>query len=375
MKNTIFSLIGMLSSLCWAQVSELRTIQYQDNNRQFYLYVPSTYNHSNETPVMFNFHGGGGTASAHLNYTSDMRNLAENENFILVYPQASPDLSSNVNSWIDKAGSNKNDIFFIQEIFNNLNSIYNIDDSRVYACGYSEGAIFTYELACRLSNVITGVATVAGTMLTDNYRRELGFSNCSPSHPTPILLMLGTNDENYHGLYNGLQPYYMSVNEMTTYWSNYNSTDSNPIATQLPNTNTFDGSTVEKRLWKNGTGGVEVLELKIVGGGHYWPGNSGNMDIDGNEEIWNFLSKFDKNGLINSLSVNEVTETIKIYPNPFDKYLNIENLKNDLLLFDINGRQIKINIKNNKINTSHLNNGIYFLITTDQKKNIYKLIK
>ena len=375
MKNTIFSLIGMLSSLCWAQVSELRTIQYQDNNRQFYLYVPSTYNHNNETPVMFNFHGGSGTASAHLNYTSDMRNLAENENFILVYPQASPDLSSNVNSWIDKAGSNKNDIFFIQEIFNNLNSIYNIDDSRVYACGYSEGAIFTYELACRLSNVITGVATVAGTMLTDNYRRELGFSNCSPSHPTPILLMLGTNDENYHGLYNGLQPYYMSVNEMTTYWSNYNSTDSNPIATQLPNTNTFDGSTVEKRLWKNGTGGVEVLELKIVGGGHYWPGNSGNMDIDGNEEIWNFLSKFDKNGLINSLSVNEVMETKKIYPNPFDQYLNIENIKNDLLLFDINGRQIKINIKNNKINTSHLNKGIYFLITTDQKKNIYKLIK
>ena len=375
MKNTIFSLIGMLSSLCWAQVSELRTIQYQDNNRQFYLYVPSTYNHSNETPLMFNFHGGGGTASAHLNYTSDMRNLAENENFILVYPQASPDLSSNVNSWIDKAGSNKNDIFFIQEIFNNLNSIYNIDDSRVYACGYSEGAIFTYELACRLSNVITGVATVAGTMLTDNYRGELGFSNCSPSHPTPILLMLGTNDENYHGLYNGLQPYYMSVNEMTTYWSNYNSTDSNPIAIQLPNTNTFDGSTVEKRLWKNGTGGVEVLELKIVGGGHYWPGNSGNMDIDGNEEIWNFLSKFDKNGLINSLSVNEVMETIKIYPNPFDQYLNIENIKNDLLLFDINGRQIKINIKNNKINTSHLNKGIYFLITTDQKKNIYKLIK
>ena len=99
------------------------------------------------------------------------------------------------------------------------------------------------------------------------------------------------------------------------------------------------------------------------------------MDIDGNEEIWNFLSKFDKNGLINSLSVNEVMETIKIYPNPFDQYLNIENLKNDLLLFDINGRQIKINIKNNKINTSHLNKGIYFLITTDQKKNIYKLIK
>ena len=375
MRNITYILIGMVSMFSLAQVSELRTIQHDGNNRQFFLYVPASYNQDNATPVMFNFHGGGGTASAHLNYTSDMRNLAESENFILVYPQASPDPSSNVNSWIDKAGSNKNDIYFIEAIFNNLNSIYNIDDSRVYACGYSEGAIFTYELACRLSNVITGIATVAGSMLTDYYRGELGFSNCSPSHPTPVLLMLGTNDNNYHGLYNGLQPYYMSVNDMTTYWSNYNSTDPNPIVTQLANTNTFDGSTVEKRLWQNGTGGVEVLEMKIVGGGHYWPGNSGNMDIDGNEEIWNFLSKFDKNGLISSLSISEVAAPIKIYPNPFDEYLNIENLKNGILFFDITGKQIEISIKNNTIDTSMLNHGIYFLTTTGNGKNVFKLIK
>ncbi|MEC7548930.1 MAG: PHB depolymerase family esterase, partial [Bacteroidota bacterium] len=167
MKNITYFLMAMVSLFSLAQVSELRTIQHDGNNRQFFLYVPTSYNQDNATPVMFNFHGGGGTASAHLNYTSDMRNLAESENFILVYPQASPDPSSNVNSWIDKAGSNKNDIYFIEAIFNNLNTIYNIDDSRVYACGYSEGAIFTYELACRLSNIITGVATVAGSMLTD----------------------------------------------------------------------------------------------------------------------------------------------------------------------------------------------------------------
>ena len=115
--------------------------------------------------------------------------------------------------------------------------------------------------------------------------------------------------------------------------------------------------------------------MKIVGGGHYWPGNSGNMDIDGNEEIWNFLSQFDKNGIISSLSISEVAAPIKIYPNPFDEYLNIENLKNGILFFDITGKQIEISIKNNTIDTSMLNHGIYFLTTTGNGKNVFKLIK
>ena len=46
-----------------------------------------------------------------------------------------------------------------------------------------------------------------------------------------------------------------------------------------------------------------------------------------------FLSKFDKNGLISSLSISEVTAPIKIYPNPFDEFLNIENLKDGIFYF------------------------------------------
>ena len=84
MRNITYIFIGMFSLFSLAQVSELRTIQHDGSNRQFYLYVPASYNQNNATPIMFNFHGGGGTASTHLNYTSDMRNLAESENFILL---------------------------------------------------------------------------------------------------------------------------------------------------------------------------------------------------------------------------------------------------------------------------------------------------
>ena len=69
----------------------------------------------------------------------------------------------------------------------------------------------------------------------------------------------------------------MSAEEITTYWSNYNATDINPIITQLPNTNTSDGSTVERRVWENGDSCVRVEELKVIGGDHDWPGAFGNL--------------------------------------------------------------------------------------------------
>ena len=40
-----------------------------------------------------------------MNYTSDMRGLAEANNFILIYPEAIADPSTGSISWIDKATS------------------------------------------------------------------------------------------------------------------------------------------------------------------------------------------------------------------------------------------------------------------------------
>ena len=129
---------------------------------------------------------------------------------------------------------------------------------------------------------------------------NLGF--CSPVHPTAVMLIPGTNDMNPHSTYTGFQPYYMSADEITTYWSNYDNTDTNPIISQLPNINTSDGSTVEHRVWENGDNCLRVEELKVNGGEHDWPGTFGNMDIDATAEIWDFASQFNINGLINCSS-------------------------------------------------------------------------
>ena len=140
-----------------------------------------------------------------------------------------------------------------------------------------------------------------------------------------------------HSTYTGFQPYYMSADEITTYWSNYNNTDTNPIISQLPNINTSDGSTVEHRVWENGDNCLRVEELKVNGGGHDWPGTFGNMDIDATSEIWDFVSQFNINGLINCSSTfqNNLTNSSKRTLVKKIDILGRENSKklNNLLLY------------------------------------------
>jgi polyhydroxybutyrate depolymerase len=275
---------------------------FDGNNREYIIYIPAIYDGSEAYPLMFSFHGGGGTSNDFINI-NDMRSVADTAGFIAVYPQAAVDPNDGSNAWLHKAPTSHDDVFFIEAIIDTLSNDYFIDNNRVYACGYSEGGIFSYELGCRLNDRIAAFASVSGSMMVDAFRDSyynLGF--CSPVHPTAVMLIPGTNDMNPHSTYTGFQPYYMSADEITTYWSNYNNTDTNPIISQLPNINTSDGSTVEHRVWENGDNCLRVEELKVNGGEHDWPGTFGNMDIDATAEIWDFASQFNINGLINCSS-------------------------------------------------------------------------
>lgn len=297
--STLFFIIIFNTSSAIAQIQETRTMYYGNETREYTIYVPASYTSSVATPILFSFHGGGGDGLSMMLGTNDMRPIADTASFIAVYPSGSG------GAWLHKAPTNYNDIYFIEAIIDTLSSQFNIDNNRVYACGYSEGGIFSYELACRLSNRIAAIASVSGSMLSDSYRtNEYGFPACSPSHPTAIMLIPGTIDMNPHSMYNGFPPYYISVNDITNYWSSHNNTDVNANIIQIANTNPNDGSDVEKKIWENGDNCVSVVELKVNGGDHDWPGSFGNMDINASVEIWRFLSRHNINGLIDCATSN-----------------------------------------------------------------------
>ena len=372
----LYSILFLIPTIGLSQQLITENIIFDGNNRQYELYIPQSYDGSENVPLLFNFHAGNGTSASQI-YISDMRNLADENNFILVYPQAIADPTDGGSlNWMFKGESDHDDIYFVEAMIDEIATQYSIDQSRVYACGYSLGGEFVHELLCRLNNRIAAGVAVARTMFIETYE------NCVPEHPTAIMSILGTDD--FNSLYNGVEfagvLYYLSAADTHQFWIDYNNTDPNPIEIDLPNINTNDGSTVTKRIWENGDACVSVVELRVNGGDHDWPGWSGNMDINSDEEIWNFVSNYSLSGQIENcnLGVNEFDKTkIQVYPNPTQEILNItinSNVSN-ANLSDINGKIIKkfsLIVGENKVNISKINNQIYFLNIGDFT---YKLIK
>lgn len=60
--------------------------------------------------------------------------------------------------------------------------------------------------------------------------------------------------------------------------------------------NPLDGSTAVRYQYVNGDNDSEVEHYKVVDGCHDWPGTFGNMDVNSDSVIWNFVSQFDING-------------------------------------------------------------------------------
>ena len=264
----------------------VRTLTHASINREYLLYIPTSYDGTRDVPLLFNFHGGTDSAHRQLAYV-DMREIADAENFILIYPQAF--LEGGETNWntlkskeISKLSSD--DFGFIAAIIDSMSAAYRIDTLRVYATGYSNGAGMSYALACQLSNKIAAVAPVSGLMPIDGMEYP-----CAPTHPTSMLIINGTADISRP--YNGIDGYLLSVEEAISFWTEHNGLDNPPTSAILDN----GELTMNRYDYLGGENGTEVRHYRINGGGHVWFDFS-DGGVEHNQIIWNFLSRFDLNG-------------------------------------------------------------------------------
>ena len=252
-------------------------------NREYILYVPNSYDENSATPILFNFHGFGGSASQFIS-RADMRAEAELNSFILVYPQGS--CLDGVPHWnpFPIGGDNKSsadDLGFFEAMVNEISTEYNLDMERIYAAGYSNGGMMAYGLANYKSNLIAAVASVSGSML-----------DCldTPSHPMPVLHLHGTND----GViaYDESSNDYNSVQSTLDYWTNFNNTVSTPTI----NIDNTSGMTIEHYIYDQGDNSVSVEHYKYIGGEHVWFTET-YQGQNASKLVWNFMSRYDINGL------------------------------------------------------------------------------
>ena len=109
---------------CQQQIN--KTLFFDGQNRSYIIYIPASYDGNTDYPLLFSFHGGGGTASSFI-FTNDMRPVADTAAFIAVYPQAAVDPTDGSNSWLHKAPTTHNDVNFIEAIIDTLRNQYSID--------------------------------------------------------------------------------------------------------------------------------------------------------------------------------------------------------------------------------------------------------
>ena len=263
-----------------------QTLVHDGVIREFLLYVPASYDGSTSVPLVFNFHGNGGTSDAHMS-VADMRPIADSEGFITVYPQGVPlDGSSHWNSLMGAEGnkSQTDDIGFISSLLTLLGSNYSIDSSRVYASGYSNGADFSFMLACYLSDSIAAIAPVSGLMA------DLTLQPCSPTHPTTVVILNGTGD--FIRPYTGITGYLQGVDDAAAFWVGHNNIETPAEVTNFD----ADGLNVERYQYSGGDADTRVEVFKVIDGGHIWF----DFDIDGTRAtrfIWDVLSQYDQDGL------------------------------------------------------------------------------
>ncbi len=282
----------LLSVLCNSAAAQLSNNAVDVNGvaREYLLYVPAGYDGSTDLPVLFVYHGGDMTSQAML-LLVDFRPLADSEGFLLVYPQGLPDdEGSAIWNSVGPFSNGVDEIGFTSVMIDDLAANHAVDLSRVYACGYSNGANLCWELGCFLSDRIAAVGAVAGSMW--EWTEDL----CTPSRPVPVVSVHGTFD--FFNPYSGGPPFSLGLIAASQYWVQVANASPTPAVENVPNTVPGDGSTAVHLTWSGGDGCVDIEHYRVVNGGHDWPGVFGNMDIDASEIIWEFVSQYDLNGEI-----------------------------------------------------------------------------
>jgi len=369
MKIKLLLIFALTTTLLTAQTA--KTMQFGGLTRDYLEYVPSIYDGSTPVPVVLCLHGLGDNMNNF--YGIGMNYIADTANFIVLVPEAKLDaVITGGNAWNSGASymgfqinQSIDDAGFLNALLDTVIATYNIDETRLYACGFSLGGFMCHRLACEFTDRFAAIATVAGTIGTS--------LTCSPSGEIPVCHFHGTADGTI--AYTG-NLYGMDAEEVVNYWVTNNNCNGTPVHTALPDI-VADGYTVDHYLYPNGNNGTDVEFYKVNGADHEWLFYPNN-DITYTIEIWKFFMQYPKG--ITQINNNEHELNVEIYPNPSSGifYITAKDIS-EIEIIDMQGKIINnvITHKGDSYNVN-LNNeakGIYFVkIISERGLVVNKLI-
>ncbi len=240
---------------------ERHSILFQEVNRFVYVHFPDGYDEADPMPVLLAFHGAqdsgiGFQRGARLDREADAHG------FIVAYPSAWGSNWAEGCNCIRPDLDGVDDVGFADRTIELLDELYEIDRSRIYAAGYSQGGMFVHRLACERSDTYAGFFTV-GSLISLPLSR-----NCDPDSAVDIMMLNGTDDETVpfrgssegsYALKGALETYFM--------WGAKNGCPNFRDLQTIRN----GGRTTHVHLIESCMGGSRVRLDEIVNGKHEWP--------------------------------------------------------------------------------------------------------
>ena len=279
-----------------------KTLHLEDIERTYHIHLPPGFSKGKPAPLVFALHGGGGqgrrfdqsATQGTLTAAADKRGMA------LVFPQGINKHWCDGRTEVLKAKKAYDDVEFISTVIDTMVKNYGIDSQRVYATGISNGGFMSVRLAMDLSEKIAAVAPVTA-QITEVLKDK------SPNLPISIMIVNGTMDPlvPFGGGHIRLFRFgrsrgkILSTASTVEHFRRHNGCGKVPERIKIQDNDPDDGANVEIEKYTDGKDGTEVILVKVIGGGHTWPGGKQYLrpwiigtvcrDINASEMILDFF--------------------------------------------------------------------------------------
>jgi polyhydroxybutyrate depolymerase len=162
------------------------SFSFGGQTRSYDVYVPATYVRTSPMPLVIDMHGYTSSKESQQG-VSGFRQKADQAGFIVAWPQGTG------NSWngygcCGSAQGSVDDVGFIRAVVNDISVRANVDHSRVYATGISNGGVMSHRLACEAADVFAAVAPVS-------FPLNISASSCTPVRPITVVHFHGLSDD------------------------------------------------------------------------------------------------------------------------------------------------------------------------------------
>jgi polyhydroxybutyrate depolymerase len=262
----------------------VRSLVSGGQTREYRLHIPKKGVAS--PAVVLNWHGLGGSALLQEAY-SGLVPVSNREGFILV----SPDGTGSPRGFSAFPGiGSVDDVQFARDLIDRVLCDTGADARRVYSTGFSNGGFMSSRIACALGDRIAAIAPVAGVFVPQK-------TTCMRS--MPVLAFHGTADTVVpfeEGLILGVLPYDGAVAGAQD-WA-----VTNPAVAreQCDAIGVGEGMVSDHvvRLEVTGCSTEPVVLIKVIDGGHTWPGandvpslGATTREISASEMMWAFFKE------------------------------------------------------------------------------------